>query len=347
MEIKCEYCGSIIKETDEKCPYCGATNQAVKRSADNTPKTIAQLKQWYEKRGLPPYEVTRFFIGINYTKPRAFGIYQEGNEFIVYKNKADGQRAIRYRGTDEAYAVNELYLKIKSEILNQKEHNQNLRENGRRNISAQNRKGFPLWLVVLLSPLIGIGLVFLIVLGVLLNDVYAGLPFTFFLSFVVGIFAAVLSGVLIANCSRRVPILGRYSQWLDKGSSRLLCHYFLCVLLCFAILISPIHNYQKVSYYRYHDTVYVNSHYDWFEYDGYDYDEVSQNDLPDDFINDKTEYSIDRNNGWDSSITRFEDSGYYEDHYAGSSSDSDYDSDYDWDSGDSWDSDSGDWDSDW
>lgn len=123
MEIKCEYCGSIIKETDEKCPYCGATNQAVKRTADHTPKTIEELQQWYQARNLPPYEVTRFFIGINYTQPKAFGIYREGQNVIVYKNKANGERAIRYQGTDEAYAVNELYLKLKEEILNQKEHN--------------------------------------------------------------------------------------------------------------------------------------------------------------------------------------------------------------------------------
>ena len=123
MEIKCEYCGSIIKETDEKCPYCGATNQAVKRTADHTPKTIEELQQWYQARNLPPYEVTRFFVGINYTQPKAFGIYREGQNVIVYKNKANGERAIRYQGTDEAYAVNELYLKLKEEILNQKEHN--------------------------------------------------------------------------------------------------------------------------------------------------------------------------------------------------------------------------------
>lgn len=113
MEIKCEYCGSIIKETDEKCPYCGATNQAVKRTADHTPKTIEELQQWYQARNLPPYEVTRFFIGINYTQPKAFGIYREGQNVIVYKNKANGERAIRYQGTDEAYAVNELYLIVK------------------------------------------------------------------------------------------------------------------------------------------------------------------------------------------------------------------------------------------
>lgn len=64
MEIKCEYCGSMIQESAEKCPYCGATNNAVKRTTDGTPKTIEQLQKWYEDRHLPPYEVTRFFIGI-------------------------------------------------------------------------------------------------------------------------------------------------------------------------------------------------------------------------------------------------------------------------------------------
>ena len=66
----------------------------------------------------------------NYQQPRAFGIYQnEKGEFIVYKNKDNGQRAIRYQGTDEAYAVNELYMKLKEEILNQKRNSQ-LRKNG-------------------------------------------------------------------------------------------------------------------------------------------------------------------------------------------------------------------------
>ncbi len=31
---------------------------------------------------------------------------------IVYKNKADGSRSIRYRGPDEAYAVRALYEKL-------------------------------------------------------------------------------------------------------------------------------------------------------------------------------------------------------------------------------------------
>jgi len=125
MELKCEYCGAYMSDTDEKCPNCGAINKNHKRVADNTPKTIEELKQWYKDRNLPPYEKTRFFIGMDYKKPKAFGIYEENGNFIVYKNKADGSRAVRYQGRDEAYAVNELYLKLKSEILNQKAHQTN------------------------------------------------------------------------------------------------------------------------------------------------------------------------------------------------------------------------------
>ena len=62
-----------------------------------------------------PLEKMRFFIGINEPSPRAFGIYREGDRFIVYKNKSDGSRAVRYDGPDEAYAVNELYLKLLEE----------------------------------------------------------------------------------------------------------------------------------------------------------------------------------------------------------------------------------------
>ena len=62
-----------------------------------------------------PLEKMRFFIGINELSPRAFGIYREGDRFIVYKNKSDGSRAVRYEGPDEAYAVNELYLKLLEE----------------------------------------------------------------------------------------------------------------------------------------------------------------------------------------------------------------------------------------
>lgn len=127
MQVKCSYCGNMISDTLEQCPHCGAPNDGVKRTADSQPKTIEELKQWYHNRGLPPYETTRFFIGIDYKKPRAFGIYldeQTGN-YIVYKNKDSGARAIRYEGKDEAYAVNELLQRLKQGILQQKALNKN------------------------------------------------------------------------------------------------------------------------------------------------------------------------------------------------------------------------------
>lgn len=125
MQVKCEYCGAYINDTDQFCSHCGAVNDGLKRSSDGTPKTIEELQKWYEDRKLPPKETTRFFIGEDYKGARAFGIYKKEDQFVVYKNKDDGSRAIRYEGPDEAYAVNEIFLKLKSEILNQKAHNIN------------------------------------------------------------------------------------------------------------------------------------------------------------------------------------------------------------------------------
>lgn len=129
-KIRCEYCDFYMDDFEEKCPNCGSPNANLQRVANKTPKTIDELKSWYIARKLPPEETTRFFIGKNIKEPRAFGIYEENGRFIVYKNKNDGSRSIRYEGKDEAYAVNELYLKLKEEILNQK--NNNLRKKANR-----------------------------------------------------------------------------------------------------------------------------------------------------------------------------------------------------------------------
>lgn len=134
MKIKCEYCGSYIDDTDEKCKNCGAVNTHLRRNSNATPKTIEELKQWYVVHNLPDENITRFFIGKNYKGARAFGIYkdEESGNFVVYKNKQDGTRAIRYEGKDESYAVNELYIRLKEEIVNQKQNNINNGSNQRR-----------------------------------------------------------------------------------------------------------------------------------------------------------------------------------------------------------------------
>ncbi len=119
-QVKCEYCGNFIDDALATCPHCGAANAALARIVHDTPQTIEELQEWYQARNLPLEEVTRFFIGKNMKEPRAFGIYRDGKNVVVYKNKSDGSRAVRYRGTDEAYGVNELYLRLKEEILHQK-----------------------------------------------------------------------------------------------------------------------------------------------------------------------------------------------------------------------------------
>ena len=45
MEIKCEYCGAFMNDTDKTCPNCGAVNNKHKRVADHTPKSIEELKK--------------------------------------------------------------------------------------------------------------------------------------------------------------------------------------------------------------------------------------------------------------------------------------------------------------
>ena len=127
MKIQCDYCGNTYEDTLEKCPSCGAPNPSHQNTGK--PKTIEELKDWYKKRNLPAPEVTRFFIGVDYKNPKAFGIYKDEStgDFIVYKNKADGSRAVRYRGKDEQYAVNELYQRLKDEIVHQKHLNEGKR----------------------------------------------------------------------------------------------------------------------------------------------------------------------------------------------------------------------------
>lgn len=128
MKVKCNYCDQMIEDNLNYCPFCGGSMPTVNRTATGEPRTIEELQQWYRSRNLPPENVTRFFIGKDIKEPKAFGIFKNGNgEFVVYKNKANGERAIRYQGYDEGYAVNELYQRLKTEIADQKSHSADVR----------------------------------------------------------------------------------------------------------------------------------------------------------------------------------------------------------------------------
>ena len=60
MKVQCEYCNSWIDDTDEKCPNCGGVNKAYKRTTDQTPKTIEELKQ----EGITSSHVPLVFTGM-------------------------------------------------------------------------------------------------------------------------------------------------------------------------------------------------------------------------------------------------------------------------------------------
>lgn len=110
----CEACGKPIPDGAAVCPYCGAKQQEGIRLT-KIPETIRELQDFCAAHHMPLQKM-RFFIGEDYRGARAFGIYKdEHGDCVVYKNKADGSRAIRYRGPDERRAVRELYDKLKSE----------------------------------------------------------------------------------------------------------------------------------------------------------------------------------------------------------------------------------------
>ena len=79
---------------------------------------VNSVQELIERTQNMPLDRMRFFINQNRGDPRCFGIYQDmaSGYWVVYKNKGDGSRAVRYNGPDEGYAANEIWQKIQSEI---------------------------------------------------------------------------------------------------------------------------------------------------------------------------------------------------------------------------------------
>lgn len=119
---KCPYCGADVRSDEKNCPGCGAPNELYVTEAPAAdslrPKTMEELLDFAAERHMP-LERMRFFVGKDYREPKAFGVYRDASgNYIVYKNKANGERAVRYSGPDEARAVGELYDKLLAECHN-------------------------------------------------------------------------------------------------------------------------------------------------------------------------------------------------------------------------------------
>ncbi|MCR5294536.1 MAG: hypothetical protein K6E30_05105 [Lachnospiraceae bacterium] len=115
--------------------------------------SIGELKQKCAEKNMP-LEKMRFFIGEDRKEPRCFGVYQdpESGDWIVYKNKDNGERAVRYQGKDEARAAQEIWAKIGAETVRRKRYKSNPydEEELTRDLSGSGRKPFafklPEWL---------------------------------------------------------------------------------------------------------------------------------------------------------------------------------------------------------
>ena len=85
-------------------------------------RSIEELKQKCAEKNMP-LEKMRFFIGENRKEPKCFGVYldESTGNWVVYKNKADGTRAVRYEGPDEARAAQEIWTKIGDEVKHRKD----------------------------------------------------------------------------------------------------------------------------------------------------------------------------------------------------------------------------------
>lgn len=79
--------------------------------------SVEEILEIAREKGMP-LEKMRFFIGTDCREPKCFGVYQDPatGEWVVYKNKSDGTRAERYRGTNEALAAQEIWDKLSDEV---------------------------------------------------------------------------------------------------------------------------------------------------------------------------------------------------------------------------------------
>lgn len=377
MKIKCEYCEHLFNDTLEQCPHCGAPNSAVVRKSGDQPITIEELKKWYSNRGLPPYEITRFFVGVDYRKPRAFGIYRDestGN-FIVYKNKDNGQRSIRYEGTDEAYAVNELFNRLKQEIIQQKNNQAGKHTDIKKNQSIKKikRKFGVIATSILLSILLFINADYLLDIPKTgyysyNSDIYYALDSTSNNPYAINYrfwfvynkekknWESILKKSDIPN--KLVTRKKSKKYFLSKEWKR---KYGVIDFFDSDVYNDALNSYTVSSgYYDYSGTVFYHltdySTIGWYYFDELEEDwyNVEESSLPDALVHTGSSADFYYTPTWDSTtqITDFTDTDIYkeyqesqkeEDNWDNENDDDDYDWDDDWD----WDSDDMDWDSDW
>ena len=303
------------------------------------PKTIAELQEWFKANGYDYYK-TRFFIGINYQDPKAFGIYQnDAGDFVVYKNKANGERAIRYQGPDEEHAVNEIWKRFLQEIDNQKKHWQ---ENKRKNnagtktgihipkndeLSENARQMRNLFLIILVTFMGGL------FISVMIMDI---IPAILRVPVVIGL--GFISPILASNAYIRHINGNKNKDGMDSDFKQLM--KFLLIFLAITSVIGGIGSFagRKNGYYSRNGELYYRAGSNWYVYSNekeYWYPEFI---VPSDFTSSNwRDYK--NTNGFENTYRSFESTSYYDDWKSD-------DTGGDWSPND-WDSGYTDWNSDW
>ena len=131
-KVKCNYCGNQVDDFLTNCPVCrnplpvnGPTKGPVlnydapkyTKTEHAVPTTIEEFQKLIVVNSYPSAETSHFYIGQNVSHPKAFGICKEFNSIIIYLNKADGTRVIKYRGNDEQYAVTSFFKIYKEKVI--------------------------------------------------------------------------------------------------------------------------------------------------------------------------------------------------------------------------------------
>lgn len=307
------------------------------------PKTIEELKTWFKENGYEPAR-TRFFAGVDVRSPKAFGVYQdELGDYIVYKNKADGTRVIRYQGPDEEFAVHELYQRFLEEIINQQTRwaaGQTTAVNSP--IYSFEPKSRPVTKV-----------------HILLFIVIAFCSYFFTLEFLkwlqnskginlgVIVYMAPIMVMAFALLSFRAYILNQSLRQsfnsIPKNVKKGLFGFIAVLFFISAIADVEI---NSNGYYSINNNLYYRAGNTWYHYNDNDRDWARAYNIPSAFTsNDWRDYQ--NTSSHQGTYTSFERTPYYDDWRSGYDSDTSDDRDYDsWDSND-WDSGYTDWNSDW
>ena len=253
---------------------------------------------------------------LDYPGAKAYGIFKDKNgDFVVYKNKADGSRAVRYRGPDEAYAVNELFQKLKDEASGQ-----------RARVAAARTPGYPA------------------------SSAHGNNPYNHpnemrasrrprkrkTNALLIGIIAAAAAitigrtAAAIHNNTQQVPHFSQgYYQYNDNYYYNYNDDWYL-------------YNNDIGTWYPIYtvDDELTDNYYDYYTSYSYD-DDYGVQSFSDSSYYDDYSGSSSYSSDWDSGSDSDWDSGWDWD------DDDDWDSSSDWDWDSDWDSDWGDWDSDW